>query len=513
GADPVRLLRLWQKHAPSAPGPRYLFLDELQEAKDWRASARELAAADPDLRLAGIVTHVRDWEKDRMTGRFVCRDGCRVFAVEPLSFWEYLKLRGELDEGLAGDPAKALPEAAPVPSALHELFEWSRKDLAACQALAARLAGPFDEYLARGGFPKAALAKDLDEARRIVREEVVAGALAGMTRAGRLRAPEKMARLLRLIGADEGGEPLCSLLKVAGLAGTTGAKYFAMLQAAGLVREVENLDALRGLRAWADSRRPQLPQGLAAIGLPVSWPDSGRTARLERIVPSFAPDPGRYDGIFPPSLAWTDEAGDGPEAVLEEQAGDTARSCPADPSLAFLSVTAARPGKRKSASRAAVMSIAVRAAVCRHFLENPGFFEEPPALRLESACPAERNPQGTRLCFAEGQCLAGVSAGQVAPFPPVAFSGRRAPFDGPDSLVQCMREEGLARACAVTMAPEHMGPVPVSSLFAACAEPADERGWWAHTARDTDLPPASQCAVMRIPASLFCYWLGRPNRA
>lgn len=56
---------------------------------------------------------------------------------------------------------------------LIDLYSWNERDFLHCAAAAEEYIGHFHEYLLRGGFPQTALVTNIEQAQRLVREDIV----------------------------------------------------------------------------------------------------------------------------------------------------------------------------------------------------------------------------------------------------------------------------------------------------------------------------------------------------
>lgn len=153
------LIALVEARQPVAGGFRYLLLDEIQHAPRWSGWLKRIAdRRDPYVFLAtgSSATALARGGQDEGVGRW------REMMLFPWSFREHVELRG------AGDLALIDPGAG---------ADLRARALAITPAQATLLAGALDDYLLRGGFPEAALAEDLREARRRLKQDILDRAL------------------------------------------------------------------------------------------------------------------------------------------------------------------------------------------------------------------------------------------------------------------------------------------------------------------------------------------------
>lgn len=151
------LLQLWREFEPAQEGPEYLFLDEIQVAKDWQTWIKHQVDFEKRRRIAvtGSATPLVEQGQESGVGRW------QTIRLSTLSFFEYLQLRKL--------PVPSLPAVA----SLLELFSWDATQLDRCGAEAMPLPGLFHEYLLRGGFPQSALVESIPLAQKLLREDIV----------------------------------------------------------------------------------------------------------------------------------------------------------------------------------------------------------------------------------------------------------------------------------------------------------------------------------------------------
>lgn len=151
------LLDLWQDLAPRHGGVEYLFLDEIQAAKDWQVWLKHQVDFRKNLRIAvtGSATPLATDAVESGVGRW------QTVRLATLSFYEYLKIRRE--------PVDFIPD---VPS-LAVLFQRPQSWFMHVAEAARPLVGHFHDYLLRGGFPQSALIADIALAQKLLREDIV----------------------------------------------------------------------------------------------------------------------------------------------------------------------------------------------------------------------------------------------------------------------------------------------------------------------------------------------------
>lgn len=151
------LLRLWREFEPAREGPEYLFLDEIQVAKDWQTWIKHQVDFEKRRRIAvtGSATPLVAQGQESGVGRW------QTIRLATLSFFEYLQIR------------KLATPALPPVGSLLDLFGWTPTQFARTGEEARPLVGLFHEYLLRGGFPQSALVESIPLAQRLLREDIV----------------------------------------------------------------------------------------------------------------------------------------------------------------------------------------------------------------------------------------------------------------------------------------------------------------------------------------------------
>jgi len=152
------LLQLWREFEPAQPGIEYLFLDEIQVAKDWQTWLKHQVDFEKGRRriaVTGSAMPLASEGQESGVGRW------QTLRVATLSFYEYLQLKRI--------PTPELPRV----DSLTELFDWNEAHCAKVANDARPLTGLFHEYLLRGGFPQSALVDNLYQAQKLLREDIV----------------------------------------------------------------------------------------------------------------------------------------------------------------------------------------------------------------------------------------------------------------------------------------------------------------------------------------------------
>lgn len=152
------LVRLWREFEPAQSGPEFLFLDEIQMAKDWQTWLKHQVDFEKGRRriaVTGSAMPLAVASQESGVGRWY------TLKLATLSFFEYLQLRN-------------LP-TPPVPglNSLLEAFDWDEAQWTKVAEEARPLTGLFHEYILRGGFPQSALVDSIPMAQKLLREDIV----------------------------------------------------------------------------------------------------------------------------------------------------------------------------------------------------------------------------------------------------------------------------------------------------------------------------------------------------
>jgi predicted AAA+ superfamily ATPase len=141
------LIRQIEAVAPGGEGHRYLFFDEIQSHRDWEKHLKPLVDHRPDLRIlvsGSAAAALKRQSTESGAGRFT------DFLLPPLTFSEYLSLRGETAAIVENEPG------------LYTLIDIDR------------LNRQFVDYVSFGGYPELALTPTVrDDPERFVKSDIV----------------------------------------------------------------------------------------------------------------------------------------------------------------------------------------------------------------------------------------------------------------------------------------------------------------------------------------------------
>lgn len=197
------LVELWREFEPARPGPEYLFIDEIQVAKDWQIWLKHQVDFEKRRRIAvtGSAVPLALEGQESGVGRW------QTIRLATLSFFEYLQIR------------KLPVPNLPAVGSLREVFEWSPTDFTRLAAEAQPLVGLFQEYLLRGGFPQSALVESIPLAQKLLREDIVEKVLKrDMTALFGVRRVLELEQVFLYLCLHDGGlldvQALCASLEV-----------------------------------------------------------------------------------------------------------------------------------------------------------------------------------------------------------------------------------------------------------------------------------------------------------
>lgn len=147
----------WRAREPKQEGPEYLFLDEAQFIRDWGTWVKHQVDFNKKRRIAftGSATPLVHDHQESGVGRW------HTIRLTTLSFFEYLQLK------------KLKLSPLPTLNGLEELFLWKPQEFNKISEMANDYIGHFHEYLIRGGFPQTDLVESINQAQRLLREDII----------------------------------------------------------------------------------------------------------------------------------------------------------------------------------------------------------------------------------------------------------------------------------------------------------------------------------------------------
>lgn len=155
------VIEAWREREPKQPGQEYVFLDEAQFVRDWGTWVKHQVDFFKQRRVifTGSAMPLLGDDQESGLGRW------HSIKLTTLSFYEYLQLK-----------QVSLP-ALPAIKSLKELFTWQSSDLRHIAELADPYIGHFHTYLIHGGFPQTARLESVQQAQKLLREDIIDKAL------------------------------------------------------------------------------------------------------------------------------------------------------------------------------------------------------------------------------------------------------------------------------------------------------------------------------------------------
>jgi predicted AAA+ superfamily ATPase len=216
------LLSLWREFEPAQPGLEYLFLDEIQVAKDWQTWLKHQVDFEKSRRriaVTGSALPLASEGQESGVGRW------QTLRIATLSFYEYLQLKRI--------PAPELPRV----DSLAEVFDWNVARCAKVAEEARPLTGLFHEYLLRGGFPQSVLVDNLYLAQKLLREDIVDKVLKrDMTALFGVRRVLELEQVFLYLCLHDGGQlDLVKLCEALSLKRPTVSSFIDLLESTHLI--------------------------------------------------------------------------------------------------------------------------------------------------------------------------------------------------------------------------------------------------------------------------------------
>jgi predicted AAA+ superfamily ATPase len=220
------LMQLWREVEPSGGGIEYVFLDEIQYAKDWQVWLKHQVDFQKERRIAatGSATPLLTQSQESGVGRW------HTIPLSTLSFFEYLRLK-----------KVEVPTSIPMVNSLSEVFNWPRERFVGVSVDARPLVGHFHEYLLRGGYPQTVLIENITQAQRLLREDILDKVLKrDMTALFGVRRVFELEQVFLYLCMHEGG-----IVDIAGLSKNlevkrpTASNFIALLESAHLIHRLQ----------------------------------------------------------------------------------------------------------------------------------------------------------------------------------------------------------------------------------------------------------------------------------
>lgn len=223
GVDDV--IKVWRERETKQEGPEYIFLDEAQFVRDWGTWVKHQVDFAKQRRIifTGSATPIIQIDQESGLGRW------HTIALTTLSFYEYIQLK-QLD----------LP-ALPRIKSLKEIFDWDLREINQVSEISTFYIAHFHEYLIRGGFPQTALVDTINQAQKLLREDIIDKALKrDMTAMFEVRLILELEQTFLHLCMHDGGMlnmiDLCSSL---GINRPTVQRFIELLTAAHLIYRLQ----------------------------------------------------------------------------------------------------------------------------------------------------------------------------------------------------------------------------------------------------------------------------------
>jgi predicted AAA+ superfamily ATPase len=154
------IIDLWRQREAKKEGLEYVFLDEAQFIPDWGTWVKHQTDFNKQRRIifTGSATPILS-NQESGVGRW------HNIRLTTLSFYEYVRLT-----------KITLPELPKINS-LKEIFDWEQNEFDRVGEIGSSYIAHFHQYLLRGGFPQTAMVETINQAQKLLREDIVDKAL------------------------------------------------------------------------------------------------------------------------------------------------------------------------------------------------------------------------------------------------------------------------------------------------------------------------------------------------
>ena len=219
------VINAWRQREPKREGVEYVFLDEAQFIPDWGTWVKHQVDFFKQRRIifTGSATPIIKEDQESGLGRW------HTIKLVTLSFFEYIQLKN-LD----------LPKLPRIKS-LKEIFDWQQNQISQASEIGFDYLPHFHEYLARGGFPQTAIAGTINQAQKLLREDIVDKSLKrDMTAMFGVRLVLELEQTFLYLCLNDGGilnmNNVCSEL---GVNRPTAQRFIELLEAAHLIYKIQ----------------------------------------------------------------------------------------------------------------------------------------------------------------------------------------------------------------------------------------------------------------------------------
>lgn len=218
-------LEAWRQREPKKDGIEYVFLDEAQFIRDWGTWVKHQVDFSKQRRIifTGSATPILHADQESGLGRW------HTIRLTTLSFYEYIQLK------------KLTPPQLPKVKSLKEIFDWDKSEIYRISEITSSYVAHFHDYLVRGGFPQTALVETINQAQKLLREDIIDKALKrDMTAMFGVRRVLELEQTFLYLCLHDGAVldmvALCSNLEVKR---PTAQKFIELLEAAHLIYKLQ----------------------------------------------------------------------------------------------------------------------------------------------------------------------------------------------------------------------------------------------------------------------------------
>lgn len=215
------VIEAWREIEPKSEGPEYLFLDEAQFIRDFGTWVKHNVDFSKQRKIVftGSATPLSHSGEESGVGRW------HTLQISTLSFYEYLQIK-----------KIKLPDIPKI-NLLSDLSKASSADFYRISEANQILIGYFNEYLVRGGFPQTALVENVQQAQKLLREDIIDKVLKRDMTAlfGVRRIVELEQTFIYLCMHDSGIQDLQTLSRNLGITKQTVQNFITLLESTHLL--------------------------------------------------------------------------------------------------------------------------------------------------------------------------------------------------------------------------------------------------------------------------------------
>lgn len=220
------VIETWRKREIKQEGEEYVFLDEAQFINNCGTWVKHQVDFFKQRRIifTGSATPILSDGQESGLGRW------HTIRLTTLSFYEYIKLK------------KIAPPNLKRITSLKEIFHWEPKDLLQASHVISSYITHFHDYLIRGGFPQTAMVETINQAHKLLREDIIDKALKrDMTAMFGVRRIVELEQLFLYLCLNDGGILDMNVLtkNIDGIKRPTAQNFIELLEAAHLIRRLQ----------------------------------------------------------------------------------------------------------------------------------------------------------------------------------------------------------------------------------------------------------------------------------